>query len=50
MGEEPTPNEMHAAEQTGLIAHTHILNVTSHCKNKKIDEAVQNQALTSNAV
>ena len=28
-------------EQTGLIAQTHILNVASHCKNKKIDEAVQ---------
>lgn len=37
-------------EQTGLIAPTHILNVTSHCKNKKIDDAVWNLALTSNTV
>lgn len=37
----PTPNEMHAMWSPGLIAQTHILNAASHCKNKKIDEAVQ---------
>ena len=38
---EPYTKRNTCDEQTGLIAQTHILNAASHCKNKKIDEAVQ---------
>lgn len=39
---EPSTKWNVGDEQTGLMAHTHILNAARHCnRNKKIDEAVQ---------